>query len=111
MPVYHGPDEVSARSIVTLGLDKEAWRAAAAGAGPDIKGLSVTNDLETARTWAAWRAWERLGDVNRGVVLQADPNDLPLHAGQPGQWTDPNERFIPPEDFPLVGPFVFHAVP
>jgi hypothetical protein len=107
MPVYHGTDEVSAHDILTKGLDQLAWETAAGGAGPDPKGFSVTDLLEVARDWAAWRALERLGDATRGTVLEADPNDLPLATGQPGQWT---ERFIRPEDFPLVGP-VFHAVP
>ena len=39
------------------------------------------------------------------------PDDLPLATGQPGQWADPGERFIRPEDFAKVGPRVFQAVP
>jgi hypothetical protein len=85
MPVYHGTDADSAQSIVANGLNQLAWETAAGGAGPDPKGFSVTDRLETARDWAHWRALERLGSADRGVVLEADPNDLPLVAGQPGQ--------------------------
>ena len=111
MPVFHGTDEVSAQSILTSGLDQQAWETAAGGAGPDPKGFSVTDRLEVARDWARWRALERLGNPDRGMILEADPNDLPLATGQPGQWTDPDKRFIRPEDFANVGPWVFHAVP
>src|ERR1700680_4399700 len=111
MPVFHGTDEVSAQSILANGLDQQAWETAAGGAGPDPKGFSVTDRLEDARDWARWRALDRLGSADRGVVLEADPNDLPLRAGQPGQWADPGERFIRPEDFGKVGPQVFQAVP
>jgi hypothetical protein len=110
MPVYHGTDENSAQSILANGLDQQAWELAAGGAGPDPKGLSVSDSLEIGRDWARWRALERLGDADRGVVLEADPNDLPLSTGQSGQWTDPGERFIRPEDFPKVGPWVFKAI-
>ena|SRR5438034_265782 len=111
MPVYHGTDEVSAQSIVAGGLDQVAREKAAGGAGSDPKGFSVTDRLDDARDWAHWRALERLGNADRGIVLEADPNALPLTAGQPGQWADPGERFIRPEDFPLVGPGVFQAAP
>jgi hypothetical protein len=107
MPVYHGTDEDSAASIVAKGLDQQAWELAAGGAGPDPKGFSVTDNLHDAEDWAHWRALERLGSPDRGVVLKADPDKLPLSAGQPGQWADPGERFIRPEDFPKVGPGVF----
>ena len=110
MPVFHGTDEVSAQNILANGLDQQAWETAAGGAGPDPKGFSVTDSLEDARDWACWRALERLGNPERGVILEADPNDLPLATGQPGQWADPGERFIRPEDFTNVGPRVFHAV-
>lgn len=109
MPVYHGTDEVSAQSIVANGLDQQAWETAAGGAGPDPKGFSVTDSRDIAEAWARWRALERLGDAARGVVLEADAAVLPLTIGQPGQWVDPGERFIPPEDFPKVGPNVFQA--
>ena len=111
MPVFHGTDEVSAQSILVNGLDQQSWETAAGGAGPDPKGFSVTDILEDARDWAHWRALERLGDADRGVVLEADPNDLPLAVGQPGLWTDSGERFIRPEDFSRVGPLLFQAVP
>jgi len=111
MPVYHGTDEDSAQGIVTYGLDQQAWENAAGGAGPDPKGFSVTDSLEDARDWARWRALERLGSPNRGVVLAADPNALPLSVGQPGQWADPGERFVRLQDFPQVGPRVFQRVP
>jgi hypothetical protein len=111
MPVFHGTDEVSAQSILANGLDQQAWETAAGGAGPDPKGFSVTDKLEDARDWAHWRALERLGSADRGVVLEADPNLLPLTTGRPGQWADPGERFIRPEDFAKVGPQVFQVVP
>jgi hypothetical protein len=111
MPVYHGTDEHSARSIVANGLEQQAWETAAGGAGPDPKGFSVTDSLEAARDWAHWRALERLGNADRGVILEADPSLLPLSPGQPGQWTDPGERFIRPEDFPKVGPGAFQPAP
>jgi hypothetical protein len=111
MPVYHGTDEDSAQSIVANGLDQQAWETAAGGAGPDPKGFSVTDNLEVACDWARYRALERLGDPDRGVVLEADPSKLPLSTGQPGLWTDPGERFIRPEDFPQVGPGVFQPAP
>ena len=111
MPVFHGTDAVSAQSILANGLDQEAWETAAGGAGPDPKGFSVTDRLDDARDWARWRALERLGNADLGVVIEADPNELPLTTGQPGQWTDPGERFIRPEDFARVGPRIFQAVP
>ncbi|HYV37748.1 MAG TPA: hypothetical protein VE988_18835 [Gemmataceae bacterium] len=111
MPVYHGTDEDSARSILANGLDQLAWETAAGMAGPDPKGFSVSDSLDIARDWARWRALERLGDADRGMVLQADPDDLPLYQGQPGHWTDPGERFVRPEDFPNVGSAIFQAVP
>jgi hypothetical protein len=48
MLVFHGTDEVSAQSILANGLDQLAWEKAAAGAGPDPKGFSVTDRLEDA---------------------------------------------------------------
>jgi hypothetical protein len=111
MPVFHGTDEVSAQSIVANGLDQQAWETAAGGPGPDPKGFSVTDRLDDARDWAHWRALERLGYADRGVVLEADPTDLPLATGQPGHWADPGERFIRPEDFAKVGRGIFQASP
>lgn len=111
MPVFHGTDEVSAQHILAHGLDQQAWETAAGGVGPDPKGFSVTDRLEYARDWARWRALERLGDADRGTVLEADPDHLPLATGQPGQWADPGERFIRPEDFTKVGPGTFQAAP
>ncbi len=110
MPVYHGTDEDSAKNIVENGLDQQAWETAAGGAGPDPKGFSVTDNLQHAADWARWRAWERLGTEDRGIILEADPAKLPLSVGQSGQWADPGERFIRPEDFPKVGPGVFQPV-
>ena len=109
MPGFHGTDEVSAQSILTHGLDQQAWETAAGGAVPDPKGFSVSDSPEAARDWARWRALERLGNADRGVVLEADPDCLPLVLGQPGQWADPGERFMRPEDFAKVGPGVFQA--
>ena len=103
-------DEVSAQYIVANGLDQQAWEIAAAGAGPDPKGFSVTDNLDHARDWARWRALDRLGAEERGVVLAGDPDQLPLSVGQSGQWTDPAERFVRPEDFPKVGPGIFQTV-
>src|SRR5580658_8532028 len=103
MPVYHGTDENSGQSIVANGLDPDAWETAAGGAGPDPKGFSVTDNLDDARDWARWRALERIGDADRGVVLEANPDDLPLSTGQSGEWTDRGERFVPPEEFGKVG--------
>jgi hypothetical protein len=111
MPVFHGTDEVSAQNIVANGLDQQAWETAAGGAGPDPKGFSVADRLEVAQDWARWRALERLGNADRGVVLEADPDLLPLATGHSGQWADPGERFIRPEDFAKVGPGIFQAVP
>jgi hypothetical protein len=111
MPVFHGTDEVSAQDILTNGLEQQSWETAAGRAGPDPKGFSVTDRLGDARDWARWRALEHLGNPDRGMVLEADPDDLPLATGQPGQWADPGERFIRPEDFTMVGPHVFKAVP
>lgn len=110
MPVYHGTDEDSAKSIVANGLDQHAWETTAGGAGPDPKGFSVTDNLEHAEDWARWRALERLGAGEKGAVVEADESQLPLSSGQPGQWADPGERFIRPEDFPKVGPGVFRPV-
>src|SRR5439155_20469005 len=108
--VYHGTDAHSAKSIAESGLDPSAWEAAAGGAGPDPKGFSVTDDLKDAENWAKWRALERLGPDGEGVVLEADPNRLPLQPGRIGEWTDPGERFIRPQDFAKVGPGVFKPV-
>ncbi len=111
MPGYHGTDEYSGQSIVINGLDRDAWETAAGGPGPDPKGLSVTDHLDMARDWARWRALERLGDADRGMVLEANPDELPLSMGRPGEWTDPGERFVRPEDFEKVGPGAFQPVP
>jgi hypothetical protein len=102
--VYHGTDSNSAASITQHGLNQSDWRAAAGGAGPDPKGFSVTTDRATAEAWAKQRAAERGGDP---VVLQADRASLPLRAGSPGAWADPDEFFIAPKDFSKVGPGVF----
>lgn len=110
MPVYHGTDENSARNIVQDGLDPRAWEEAAGGAGPDFKGFCVTDNLRHAEDWAKWRALERLGPDGKGVILEADPDQLPLQLGQAGEWADPGERFIRPEDFAAVGPGVFKPV-
>jgi hypothetical protein len=110
--VYHGTDEDSARSIVRDGLDPQAWEKAAGPAGPDFKGFSVTDNFKDADDWARWRALERLGSEAKGVVLEADAEQLPLRPGAPGEWTDPGQRFIRPEGFSRVGPGVFKpAVP
>jgi hypothetical protein len=102
--VYHGTDSNSAASITQKGLNQSDWRAAAGGAGPDPKGFSVTTDRATAQAWARQRAAERGGDP---VVLKADRASLPLQAGSPGAWADPDEFFIAPRDFCKVGPGVF----
>ena len=102
--VFHGTDDVSARSIADGGLDPKKWRRAAGGAGPDPKGFSVTTDPYIARAWAELRAAERGG---RPVVLEANMNDLPLKTGAPGEWTDPSELFIDLNDFGDIGAGVF----
>jgi len=102
--VYHGTDTGSAESIRRLGLNEDAWTEAA-NSDPDPKGFSVTTDRSTAEKWARVRADER-GDTTGGVVLQADAADLPLHEGSPGEWTDPDEYFVPVEYFNQVGPGV-----
>jgi hypothetical protein len=104
--VYHGTDAASAEKIPKRGLNVDDWRAAAGGAGVDEKGFSVTTDRSVAETWARVRAAERGGPAE-GVVLEADASELPLRQGSPDEWTDPNEFFIAPEDFPQVGPGVF----
>jgi hypothetical protein len=103
--VYHGTDATSAENIRRLGLNENAWRAAANG-NVDEKGFSVTTDRATAEAWARTRAWERGGPAE-GAVLEAEANDLPLRPGAPDEWIDPDEWFIQPEDFPQVGPGVF----
>jgi hypothetical protein len=104
--VYHGTDEASAESIRRIGLDEQSWRAAGGGTGVDDKGLSVPTNRSTAEIWAWDRSRER-GGLPGGVVLEADAKGLPLRAGSPGEWTDPDELFIPLEDFGQVGPGVF----
>jgi hypothetical protein len=104
--VYHGTDAKSAADIRRGGLNQARWRAAAGAAGVDEKGFSVTTDHATAGAWARLRAAER-GGPPAGEVLEADACHLPLTGGSPGQWADPQEFFILPEDFPLVGPGVF----
>jgi hypothetical protein len=102
--VYHGTDDISARSIQNRGLSLPASRKAAGGAGVDPKGFSVTTDREVAEAWAKVRAAERGGNP---VVLQANAADLPLQSGSLSELCDPNELFIRPGDFPSVGPGVF----
>ena len=102
--VYHGTDDASAGSINGKGLNKADWEDAAGGAGTDPKGFSVTTDRDTAQAWAEVRAAERGG---KPVVLEADPDALPLRPGRPGEWADPDELFIDPDDFPSVGPGTF----
>ncbi len=104
--VYHGTDAASAESIARDGLNYDARRAAAGGAGPDPKGFSVTTNPGTAAAWARYRAGER-GGPPTGVVLEADAARLPLRSGGPDEWTDVDEWFIATEDFPQVGPGVF----
>jgi hypothetical protein len=106
--VYHGTDATSAENLARDGLNRRAWESAAGGAGPDHKGFSVTTDRATAEDWARIRAGER--GTSKGVVVEAEAGRLPLRPGQPGEWTDPNEWFIQPEDFPQVGPGVFTPV-
>lgn len=103
--VYHGTDAASAASIEQGGLDQNAWYAAAGASGPDPKGFSVSANRLIAEDWAAFRAGERRSA--EGVILEAAAGSLSLQTGSPGQWTDPNEFFIRPEDFPQVGPGVF----
>lgn len=105
--VYHGTDAASAESIRQEGLDRDRWRAVGGGWGVDDKGFSVTADRETAEGWARTRARERGGPPD-GVVLEAEASGLSLQRGRPGEWTDPNEFFIRPNDFSRVGPGVFH---
>ena len=101
--LYHGTDEASGKLINKLGLNEKAWKEAAGEAGTDPKGFSLTTDPKKAKEWAEWRAKERGG---KPVVLEANPDDLPLRPGKPGEWTDPDELFIAPEDFDQVGPGV-----
>lgn len=105
--VYHGTDAASAESIRRKGLDEDDWKAAGGGTGVDDKGLSVTTERFIAEWWAQARAFER-GGPPEGAVLEAKSADLPLRQGQPGEWTDPFEYFVPLEDFNKVGPGVFH---
>jgi hypothetical protein len=104
--VYHGTDAASAEGIRQNGLEYDAWRSAGGSKDVDEKGFSVTTDRSTAEAWARYRAAER-GGIPDGVVLEAEVKDLPLRSGSPGEWTDPDEFFIAPEDFPQVGPGVF----
>lgn len=103
--VYHGTDAASAENIRQQGLDYDAWRAAGGSDGVDEKGFSVTANRSTAEAWARCRAAGRGGPPD-GVVLEAEAKDLPLRAGGPDEWADPEELFIPPEDFSKVGPGV-----
>lgn len=104
--VYHGTDARSAKSIRQNGLDEAEWEAAGGSGINDDKGFSVTTDRATAEEWARYRAIER-GGPPEGVVLEADSSTLPLHEGGPDQWSDLDEFFILPKDFPRVGPGVF----
>ena len=104
--VYHGTDAASTESIRRIGLNVDAWRASTSQ-DLDEKGLSITTERAIAEWWARIRAGERGGPPN-GVVLEADAGLLPLRAGSPGQWTDPKEWFIAPEDFPQVGPGILY---
>ena len=104
--VYHGTDAISAENIRRQGLDEGAWKAAGGVNGVDEKGFSVTTNRATADGWARARALER-GGPPQGVVLEADPQHLPLQQGGPGVWTDPDEFFIQPDNFGQVGPGVF----
>ncbi len=104
--VYHGTDESSGASIRQDGLDVDLWAAAGGSAVFDDKGFSVTTVWSTAEAWARDRARER-GGRPQGDVVQADASRLPLQSGSSGSWTDSDEYFILPEDFPLVGPGVF----
>ena len=104
--VYHGTDEQSGISIRQGGLDEAEWRVAGGSAGVDEKGFSVTTDRSIAVIWARFRAVQRGGDAE-GLVLEADTSGLPLQQGGTGQWTDPAELFIAPEDFAVVGPGIF----
>lgn len=104
--VYHGTDEQSAESIRRIGLDPDAWRAAPGANGVVEKGFCVSTDKEVAQHWANARSLERRG-IPGGAVLEADAAALPLRQGRPGEWTDPAEYFIAPEDFGKVGPGVF----
>ena len=104
--VYHGTDADSGQKTRGRGLNEADWRAAAGPAGVDEKGFSVTTDRAVAEAWARVRAAER-GGPPEGAVLEADAAALPLRQGAAGQWADPDEYFIAPEDFPAVGPGVF----
>lgn len=106
--VYHGTDAQSGESIEKIGLDSQAWVRAAVPCGADPKGFSVTIQRKIAEDWAAIRAGER--GFSKGVVLEAEAKDLPLQQGSPGLWTDPDEFFIRPEDFPKVGPGTFRSI-
>jgi hypothetical protein len=106
--VYHGTDAVSADSIERMGLDTQAWNDAGGIGGADPKGFSVTTKRSTAESWAAIRAGER--GASKGVVLEAETKDLPLQPGSPGLWTDPDEFFIQPRDFPQVGLGTFRRI-
>jgi hypothetical protein len=104
--VYHGTDAGSVEDIRQRGLDQDAWRTAGGALGVDEKGFSVTTNRGTAEQGARTRAAER-GGPPEGVVLEADAGLLPLRPGSPGEWTDPEEFFIRPEDFDRVGPGIF----
>jgi hypothetical protein len=106
--VYHGNDAQSAESIERLGLDVQAWSHGGGICGADPKGFSVTTKRSIAEIWAAIRAGER--GASKGVVLEAETKDLPLQLGSPGLWTDPDELFIRPQDFPQVGPGTFRRI-
>lgn len=106
--VYHGTDEASAASIISHGLDMNAWQLAAGGPGVDPKGFSVTTDKAVAEMWANARAIERGG---RPVVLEAPAGQLPLRKGSLTDLADPDEFFVAPQDFPQVGPGVFRESP
>lgn len=106
---YHGTDAQSAESICRVGLNRDAWKAIGEHYGVmDDKGFSVTMNREIAEGWAAVRAGER--GTPKGVVLEADAQNLPLQRGGPGEWADPGESFVRPKDFSHVGPGVFRPV-
>ena len=104
-PVFHGTDSVSASSISGVGLDADAWKNAAGGAGVDPKGFSVTTNRATAEAWAKVRAAERGGTP---VVLEAPGSSLPLQSGSLDDLADADELFISPDDFFDVGGGIFN---
>ena len=102
---YHGTDSNSANSIVNQGLRKDKMRQAAGGI-EDGKGLSLTPDLETAQTWAQWRALERGGDPS---IVAIDQDAVKGLLGTKG-WTDAGEVFIDACNFSQVKPGMFRII-